>query len=138
MPNTNRIIIAHRDQDIIDILSEQIALKYHITCKATNDGFIALRNILKLGPELVIIEADLPNLNATDIIKCINKKELRTIFIVITPDISAKLPCVSEEKNVRALPCHTRVIKTTYNPDDLHPLLVLIDQIETKQRKISY
>jgi len=138
MQEINRIVIAHRNQDIIDTLTAHIALKYHITCKVTNDGFVALRYILKLDPKLVIIEADLPNLNATDIIRCINKKGHATTFIVITPDMSAKLPCVSDTKSVKSLPCHTQVIKATYNPNNLHPLLALIDQIETKQRKISY
>ncbi len=138
MQGINRIVIAHRNQGIIDTITAHIALKYHIVCKTTNDGFVALRNILKLGPELVIIEADLPYLNATDIIRCINKKGYTTKFIVITPDISVKLPCVSETEKVRTLPCHTQVIKTSYNPDNLNPLLILIDQIEIKQRKISY
>jgi hypothetical protein len=138
MQEVNRIVIAHRNQGIINTLIEHIALKYHITPKVTNDGFIALRNILKLSPELVIIEADLPNLNATDIIRCINKKGLRTTFIVIIPDMSTKVPCASETKNMKTLPCHTKVIKTTYKPDNLYPLLKLIDQVQTKQRKISY
>lgn len=138
MQGINRIVIAHRNKSIIDTLSTHIAVKYHIDCKITSDGFVALRNILKLSPELVIIEADLPNLNATDIIRCINKKGHTTTFIVITVDMSTEVPCESETKNVITLPCHTQVIKTTYKPDDLHPLLKLIDEVQTKQHKISY
>jgi hypothetical protein len=99
-----------------------------VLLKSTQDGFEALRHIIKYNPELVIIEADLPNLNATDIIKCINKKGRSTIFFVITPDLSTKLPCVSDLKKVKHIPCLTQVVKITWNENDFSPILSLIDK----------
>lgn len=140
MHNTRCIIIAHSNQTFIDRLTVYLTDKYQdqVLLKSTKDGFEALRHVIKYNPELVIIEADLPNLNATDIIKCINKKGRSTSFFVVTPDLSTKLPCISESKKVKHIPCLTQVVKITLNENNFTPLFQLIDQINSKKNSITY
>lgn len=140
MHNTRCIIIAHSNQTFIDTLTTYLTGKYQdqILLKSTQDGFEALRHIIKYNPELVIIEADLPNLNATDIIKCINKKGRSTTFFVITPNLSTKLPCISESKKVKHTPCLTQVVKVTWNENDFSPILSLIDKAGLNKLIIPY
>lgn len=138
MHNTRCIVIAHSNHKFIETLSMYLTDKYQILLKSTDEGFEALRYIIKYNPELVIIEDNLSNLDATDIIKCINKKGRSTSFFVITPDLSTKLPCISESKKVKHIPCLTEVVKIPWDENNFTPLLLLIDQLNTKKNIIPY
>ncbi|MEP0262677.1 response regulator [Dokdonia sp.] len=137
MSDTNRMYIAHSNQNFVESLTSHFT-DTHTLYNSTNDGFEALRYILKYNPKLVIIEADLPNLNATDIIKCINKKSRTTTFIVVTTNNSTKVPCTSKRKKIKAPPCFTQVIEIAYNQSNFTPILQLIDKADQKKQIIPY
>ena len=62
MHNTRCIVIAHSNHKFIETLSMYLTDKYQILLKSTDEGFEALRYIIKYNPELVIIEDNLSNL----------------------------------------------------------------------------
>jgi len=135
---TDGLAIAHSDQRFIDRLISHLMDQQSTLCCSSTEGFDALKCILKHNPKLVIIEADLSNLNASDIIKCISKKGRTTIFIVIVPDESYELPCTTILKSSKGRLCTTQIFKTILKHNDFSPIFQLINSLETQQKIGTY
>ncbi len=134
----NDLVLAHSDQGFIDRLVSHLTDRQNTLCGSSTEGFDALKCILKHNPKLVIIEADLSNLNASDIIKCISKKGRTTIFIVIVPDETYELPCATTLKSSKGRLCTTQIFKTTLKHNDFSPIFQLINSLETNKKTGTY
>ncbi|WP_435578276.1 response regulator transcription factor [Gilvibacter sp.] len=80
------IAIAHSDVQYSRELFSELRLQSHYTDFRLANGLEALNYLINIRPEIMIIEANLPILNAIDLVKMANYKGIKTKFIILTKE----------------------------------------------------
>lgn len=78
-----QVIIAHSNKHYIDKLKKKFFEKGVNDVYTFNDGFGALAHIIKNHSKLIIIEENLPHLNASDIKKALIFKGIKSKFLIV-------------------------------------------------------
>ncbi|CAL2094803.1 DNA-binding response regulator KdpE [Tenacibaculum sp. 190524A02b] len=96
------VVIAH-SLPLVNTHLNTVLNTLHFDIKEnTNSGIKALKSILINNPDVAILDANLPYLNAIDIIKITIRKELTTKFIVICKNNNEYL-FFSERKRLKTI-----------------------------------
>ncbi|WP_299114091.1 hypothetical protein [uncultured Winogradskyella sp.] len=78
-----QILLAHSDKKYANKLKKELLNKNFKDIHEFDDGFAALSYIIQNYCEFIIIEENLPNLNATDIQRALLFKGIKTKFLIV-------------------------------------------------------
>lgn len=81
-----RILLVENDPDICDLISRQTLKPLGYQVRVFGDAAVALREIIQILPDVVIVNMDLPGLSGKDMLVALSAQEINCPVIVIAEE----------------------------------------------------